>query len=809
MLKNYLKTAFRNLSRNKAYAFLNILGLALGIGCALTIFKVVKFEKSFDTHHEHYSKIYRIVHHNIYPDKENKGMGTPHPVGPAIREDYPEVKNVVRTNYVWGDQMNVKEGKDFEKFLLEEGVVFTENSFFQMFDVVFTSGDPETALTEPNTMVITASHARKLFSLEEGNESEAMGKTINYGNKKDFQVVGVVADHPKTTNFPFHLLFEYGSQEGINPYYGEGKRWTSTSSNTNTWILVDEGFEVAAFNDKLVSMVEKYYDEDTWDKKKYYVQPLASIHSDDEYGNYVYATPVEVLTALSVVAIFLVLTACINFVNLATAQAANRSKEIGIRKSIGGYTGQLIVQFFSEVTLITCVSLFFSLAIAEFLFVMLEDVIGTRLQLELFTSPETIVFLVILLIMVSFLSGFYPSFLLSRMNTVKALKNKITAKNSSGGLNLRKALVVAQFAISQFLIIGTVIISAQMKYFLTKDLGFEKEAIIKTYLPERNEVKNERFRQMMMEDPAIANVTFALSSPTGNSNSTSNFNYAPLESADDYEASYKPADHEYIDLYGLELLAGRGIQKNDSNNYVVINRKAADLMGFKDNYAGALNERLTSGWRGRELKIVGVMDDFHSQDLGQDLEYVFLLRDPEIYYEIAFKTATGSDIRKSITHFEDTWEKVYPEYVIDWQFFDESLAENYEREESIASLMSTFSIVSIIIGCLGLYGLIAFIAANRKKEVGIRKVLGALVIGIIQKFSVEVFVLVAISFVIAAPLAYYMLNAWLNEFQFRIELGFGFFLIALLATLIIAALTVSHRTISTALINPATTLKDE
>ncbi|WP_425391158.1 ABC transporter permease [Ekhidna sp.] len=809
MFKNYLKTAIRNLSRNKVYAFLNVLGLALGIGCALVIYKVIVFENSFDKHQENYDNIYRIVGQSIRAGEVSKGMGSPHPVGPTLREDYPDIQQVVRTHYEYGDQINVNEGQNVKKFLLEEGVVYTENEFFKVFSVEFLAGDSETALSEPNTAVISASESRKFFGLEKGNEANAMGRSINVGNLADFTVVGVISDPPEATNFPFTVLLEYSGQAASNPYFGEGKRWNSTSSNTNTYILVGDGFNRVTFDNKLLDFVEKHYEEGASERRRFVTQPLAEIHYDDEYGNYVYSTSPELIKALAIIAIFLVLTACINFVNLATAQAANRSKEIGIRKAIGGYSGQLVVQFFTEITLITLVALFCSLAIAEFLFVQLEDVIGTRLTLDLFVQFETIGFMLLLLVVVSFLSGFYPSILLSNMNTVQALKSKITSKDHSGGLNLRKALVVTQFTISQFLIIGTVIISAQMRYFMEKDLGFEKEAIIKSYLPQRDEVKNQRFKNLMLEDPAIENITFSLSSPTGNSNSHSNFNYPPLEIEEDFNASFKPADEEYVNLYGLELLAGRNFMPSDSINYVIINQRIADLMGFKDNYSGALGEKLTSGWRRNDLKVIGVMKDFHSQDLSEGIQYVLLLRDPEVFYEVAFKTREGANVKNAITHFEDTWEKVYPEFVVNWQFYDEQLAENYEQEQSVATLMTTFSAVSIIIGCLGLYGLIAFIAANRTKEVGIRKVLGASILSIIRKFTTEVFVLVIIAFLIAAPAAFFILNQWLNDYEFRIELGVEFFLIAFMVTLLIAAITVSHRTISTALINPATTLKDE
>jgi len=810
MFNNYLKTALRNLSRNRIYAILNVVGLALGIGFALVIFKVISYEKSFDKHQESYANIHRVVHQDILPNDVNYGMGTPHPVGPALISDYPEVRRVARTYEVGSYQININEDGDLKKFLVEGKIAFTENAYFEIFTNNFIAGDAKTALLEPNTAVISRSLARLFFGLKAGEESKAMGKSVGMGSIREFKIVAVIEDPVKATNFPFELLLEYEGQdhEEINPYYYEGKEWYSTSSNTNTWFLADDNFDPLSFDTKLTDFVKKYYNEEDWERKRYVTQPLGEIHSDDTYGNYSYSTSDQLIVALIIIAVFLILTACINFVNLATAQAANRSKEIGIRKAIGGFKKQIIVQFFAEITLITFIALLGSLAIAEFLFIHLEDVINTRLQLDLLENFETIGLLVGLLVLVSFLSGFYPSILLSRMNTVMALKNKITAKNSSGGLNIRKALVVAQFAISQFLIIGTVIISAQMDYFLSKDLGFDQEAIIKSYVPERNEKKNELLRQVLLKHPEIKNVTFALSSPTGSSNSHSGFNYAPLESNEPYEASFKTVDENYMSLYGLELLAGRDLMKTDSANRVVINQRTADLMGFKDNYVGAVGETLSSGW-GMNLKIVGVMKDFHSQSLQDGYQYVFLLRIPSMFYELAIKTSDGADIRLAVDKFEEAWDKVYPEYVKDWTFFDEELASNYEQEQSISYLMRIFSMVSIVIGCLGLYGLIAFIASNRTKEVGIRKVLGASVYSIIRKFSVEIFTLIIIAFVVAAPLSYYVMDAWLSDYEFRIDVGIEFFLLAFITTLFIAIITVSHRTISTALVNPARTLKDE
>lgn len=807
MLKNYLITALRNLRRNKVYAALNIFGLALGIGCALVVYGVIRYEMSYDQHEPNLSRIYRIVHHDIHPDRVEKGMGTPHPLGPALIQDFPEVQNMVRTHYAEGDQINIRDEKgDLKKFLFEEGLVFTENAFFNIFHTTWVVGDPEFALTQPRTAVISRSVARQLFELPPMQEHQAMGRTINYNNLEDFTVVGVIEDPLKTSSLPFTLLFDYPSQAKVNPYYGEGTSWNSTSSNTNTYFLAAEGFDVAAFDQKLVGMVEKYRSKQTAEELRYFAQPMHRVHFDREYRSYPGSTSPEFLFALGMIGIFLVITACINFVNLATAQAVNRSKEIGIRKAIGGLSRQLVVQFMAEIGMITLLSLLIALGICEFMFGWLQDIIGVKLTLAFLLSPEALGFLVLLFVGVSLLSGFYPAWLLSRMNAVLALKNKISARQHAGGLPVRKALVIVQFAISQFLIIGTLIIGSQTKYFLDKDLGFQTNAILTHFLPERDVVKMERFRQQLLTDASVQQVSFALSEPTGNSDAHSNFNYAPLGSKSDYNGNFKIVDEHYMELFEISLLAGRGVKKTDTNQ-IVINRKLANLMGFEDRYAEVIGEKLTTGWYGGEKVIVGVTEDFHTYSLSEDLDYVIFLYQPEVFYSLAFKLAPGADVSAAMRHFEKTWETVYPEYVIDLQFYDEELANRYEEEQHVAALMRVFSIISILIGCLGLYGLMAFIAANKAREIGVRKVLGASVGNILMMFSREVLVLLLVAFALTTPLAYYVLNQWLDHFVFRISIGAGVFATAFGVTLLIAMVTISYKTISAALVNPAETLK--
>ncbi len=809
MLRNYIITALRNLKRNKVYTSLNVIGLALGIGCAVVIFKVIRYEMSFDKHQSNYEKIYRVVNENIYPDRTEKGQGVPHPMGRALINDYPELEVVTQVHYDYGTQINVRnEDGSIDKFIFDEGIAHIDSNYFEVFDVNWIAGDEEGALKDPGTVVITRSVARKLFALPEGEESKAMGKTIDYNRLVDHIVVGVIEDPVETTNFPFTMLFSYSGLEKTDPYYNGGKNWHSTSSSTNAYFVPSsDNFDPIGFDQKLLDLVEKYRGEGESEETHYLTQPLSNIHFNEDFDNYTGSTSIKFLYALGVIGLFLVLTACINFVNLATAQAANRSKEIGIRKAIGSLSSQLVVQFLSEIAIITLIALLLSLAISEILFISLEDLMGYRLTLNLLDDYSVPGFLSILFVVVTLLSGFYPSVLLSRMNTVMALKSKITSKNHSGGLSLRKGLVIIQFTITQFLIIGTLVITAQMKYFGAKDLGFETEAILTTYLPQRDdETKNERFRQLMLNSSAISEVTFSISQPTGNSNSSSNFNYAPLESENSYHGNFKPVDEFYMDLFGIELLAGRKIRKGDTSR-VVINRKIADLMGFEGRYEDAINEELETGWG--DKKIVGVMENFHVWSLRHKMDFALLLYEPRVFYSVSFKTSSEHGIEAAIDHYEKVWEQVFPEYVSDYEFYDEQIAERYEYEQNVSGLMRIFSIISILIGCLGLYGLISFIALNKTKEIGVRKVLGASITNILGMFSKEIILLMSIAFLVATPLAWYLMINWLEQYAFRIEIGPWFFVIAFIITLTIAFITISHRTITSAMINPAKTLKDE
>jgi len=788
---------------------LNIAGLALGIGCALVIYKVIDYELSFDTHHSNYDNIYRVVRTSVRPDATEHNSGAAHPLGPALREEFPIIKEVAIVDYQSQLQVNIsQESGEFTRYLDENGVTFAQTEIFRIFDFEFLAGNPSEALKNPNEVILSVKWMNKFFGFERNEAQLAMGKRINLEGKKELVVVGVYEDFPETTDFPFRMIINYETLEGINRYFGEGKNWHSVSSTTSCLVLLDEKTTPQAIERQLPDFIDKYVGEGTSQFLSLKLQPLSDIHFNEVLYNYSERSiNKQVLIALAIIGLVLVVTACINFINLSTAQAVKRSKEIGIRKVMGGFRTQLIIQFLSETFIITFFAVLVSLGVAELLLVNLADILSYQLHLNLFEEPLFLVFLFGLTIFVGFLSGLYPSFLLSRIDAINAIKTKL-GSTSTGGFSLRRALVIFQFGMSQLLIICTLIVSSQMELFNSKELGFAKDAIVLAYLPDNHDSKLERLREGLMSNPEVSAVSFNLSAPTGENNSFANFNYVPANIEEDPHANFKIADEHYIDLYEIELIAGRKLKKSDSG--AVINRRVVEFMGL-DNPEKAIGEPLKSGFGGDNgLEIVGVVEDFHTQSLNDGLDLVIMVNYPSLFFEVAVKfNKTEGSLSNAKEIVEMEWNKVFPANVFDFDFYDKQLAESYEDEQSIAKLLTIFSVIAIFIGCLGLYGLITFMANQKTKEIGVRKVLGASVVDILRIFSKELVLLMIIAFIIAAPVSFFSMDKWLNNFEYRIDISFNIFLIAVLVSFAIALFTMGYRSIKAAFANPSESLKDE
>jgi len=785
----------------------------MGLGCVLVIYRYISHHTSFDKDQPAYERIYRVVSQESTPTGIDFNDGLPHPVGKSLRNDFPEMVAVAQTHFEYGGQINIREEDGNTSKYEEDGVVFVEPSIFDIFDFNVLVGTPSVSLKDVNTAVITSSLAQKYFDLSENALADAIGRKINFSSAIDLTVVGVIADRPETTDFPFTVLISYDSQKETNPYYDDGTKFNSTSSATNCYVLLGVSDNPENYDSRLTDFVGKYFGEDEVETFTMSLMSLQEMHSHPEYQKYSgTALPPSEKWALVALAAILLVAGCINFINLATAQAVKRSKEIGVRKVLGSGKTRLVLQFLSETFIITLVALLISLVFAEVLLINLEEVIGTALSIDILDNPATIGFLLIIAAVVTFLAGFYPSVLLSRMNPVLAIKNKISSQHHTGGMSLRRLLVIVQFAISQVLIIGTIVVTSQMDYVRNADLGFNKDAIINAFVPEPgDETAVDRLRTSLMQHPNIENVAFSLGTPSATNNAHSNISYAPMDTDAEYTGNFKPIDENYLELFGLELLAGRNLRKSDNDTVAIVNRYLTEWMGLSSPEE-AIGKKLKTGYGG-DKTIIGVVENFNVYSLHSEMDYVIFFKLPEFNYNVSVKLATTNglinDLEGALSNIEESWQASFPDYIYDYEFYDEDLASEYEDEQATAQLLTLFSGIAIFIGCLGLYGLISFISTQKSKEIGIRKVLGASILSVLGIFSKELLILLVVAFLVAAPLGYWVMDGWLSDFAYSIDITIVEFAVAIFFTIVIALLTMSYQSIRAAIANPVESLKDE
>ena len=803
MLRNYIVTSYRNLLRNKVYAALNIAGLALGIGCSLVIYKVINYETGFDKFRANYSEIYRLVGQSESASGIDYDAGVPFPTGKALRNDYPELTKIA-TVMSYEDVLITLDNED--KFQEGMGLAFTEPEFLEIFDFEILHGKRVDYLTSPEEALISESLAAKFFGYNGTNPDVVIGQSLTFDNALKQTISAIFEDQPEQTDFPFTLFIPYDSQQPLNPFYQDGTNWEMTMSNNHVYFTLAEGTNIRSLESTFGAFLEKYRSAEIAERNDFSLLPLSEEHFSQRYSNFTgRIAREEFLLALAIIGVFLIVTGAVNFINMATAQSVIRAKEIGIRKVMGGRRSQLVIQIFAETFIITFLALLISLGLAELFFIQLQDILGYRLYIDLLGGPGTIIFLLVILLTVTFLSGLYPALLLSKSSALLSMKTR--GMTSKGSINVRRGLVIFQFAISQFLIFATLVINSQMDYFQNAPLGFEQDNILQFGLPDNNPQTLEVLRNQLLTNPKIEAVSFALGGPTSDNNATTAFSYPKSGSDDRHQANFKSVDEHYVDLFGLEILAGRNLRSTD-DSVILINETMLAKMGLTDP-SEAIGERVRA-WGNRN--IVGVIKDFHTYSLHEEKIPTVLFRLPPYYYQGQVKLSDGisyADVSQSIEYIGEKWSEAFPKYLYDYTFVDDFLATQYEAEQRVSKLYQIFSILAIFIGCLGLYGLISFIANQKTKEIGIRKVLGATLGNILNIFSKELVMLLLIAFVIATPLAYTMINDWLNEFSYQVKIGARVFGYSFGITLIIALVTMGYNSITAALANPVDSLRDE
>jgi ABC-type antimicrobial peptide transport system permease subunit len=794
------------------YTIINIAGLAVGIAVCMMIFIIIQFQTSFDNFHSKKDRIYRVLTEYHNADAANTGKDVPFPMPEGLKTTFAQIEQVTPVWASHNDNLLIPDynGTTIKVFKEGKGIFFIGPSFFKMFDYPLLAGSYE-SLKDPNNVLLTKEIAEKYF----GDWETAMGKTINlkaggslFSHATDvLKVSGILATIPANTDFQLKLVVAFGT--GITEDMSKNTDWQDrTNSDFGCYVLLPPNISVNNFNQQLRAYSLKMESPDN--KDSHIIQPLSAVHYDTQTGDYSNKTiSRQLLNVLWLIAAFILLIACVNFINLSTTQAVNRAKEISIRKVFGSNKSQLQIQFIIETFLIVISALI----IASFITILALPYINQLLELPLsfnkLNNPAIILFLLTITIGVTALACFYPSVVLSRLSPVNALKSKLTA-NTAKGISLRGGLVVFQFIIAQVLIIGTLIIVKQMNYFMDQPLGFDKDAIID--VPFRVDTvffrREEHLKQQLLSVSGVQAVSFSSNTPVEDADdiwSTFKFDHATKE--EDFKAITKFADEEYVPAYKLQLIAGRNLQPSGMTREFLVNESLMKSLGIKKPDE-ILNKEI-SMWGDRiKCPVVGVLKDFNDRSFRHYPAPLLITTNRTMYSQAAIKLET-KNISSTLQSVKTVWEQTLPNFVYEYNFLDDKIAGFYKQESHLAQLYEIFAAIAIFLSCLGLYGLALFMAVQRTKEVGIRKVLGASADKIVYLFSKEFIMLIAVAFAIASPIAWYFMHNWLQNYAYSIIISWWLFAAGGSVALIIALATISYQAIKAASANPAKSLSSQ
>ncbi len=795
MFRNYLKTSLRNLLKYKGYSFINITGLTIGITCSVLILLWVNNELSYDRFHENSDRIYRVDVRAVWGDTKIRQAFTPALLTPTMRKDFPEMEEGVKISK-WGGTTIICDDRTFN----EDGILAVDSTFFDVFSFGLVKGDRNNVLKEPNSVVLTVSTADRLFGTE-----DPVGKIILIDSDRQFTVTGIAENVPANSHFHFDYLLSLNTFE-----YNRSRNWFA--NNFRTYILLREGADYRQLDAKFPDFVSRYLFEggnyEEWAANgnfwEFYLQPLTDIHLNSHLsgefepnGNKAY------VYIFFIVAMFILAIASINFVNLTTARSANRAKEVGIRKVVGSVRQQLIQQFLGESILISTLSVTLSVIAVKVLLPYFSNLVGTHLEFNILQEVLILPGLIISALALGIFSGIYPAFFLSSFKPAAVLKGKVRegVKNSV----LRNGLVIFQFAISVVLIICTLIVFKQLEFLQNEKLGFEKEQVI--VVKNGREVRDQMnpFREKLLQHPGIKIVSASHTLPGRFLN---NILFNP-EGEESLTLNIISCDEDFLESLKMEMDKGRFFSKDfpTDSSAIIINQTAARLLNWDE----PLGKQF-SGFGRQAMTVIGVIKDFHYASMRQEIRPMALI---PLGINNGWNTNYVSirvqieDIPGTIGYIKKTWDSFVPEMTFEYSFLDEDFNSLYNNEQRTGRVFTVFMLLAVFIACLGLFGLASFMAEQRTKEIGIRKTLGASVSHIAMMLSGDFLKWIIISNIIAWPIAWYGMNTWLQDFAFRIRISFWFFLIAGVAALAFALLTVSYQAIKAARANPVDALKYE
>ncbi len=805
MFNNYIKVVLRNISRNKLYSFLNIAGLAIGIACCILILLYVQDELSYDRFHENADRIYRVNSHFSIKDRVMNFATTAHVQGPLLKDEYPEVENYVRFNGYGSPRVIRYRDKRFT----EEKFLWVDHTVFDVFSFKLLKGNPKQALKEPNTVVITEEMAKKYFRSE-----DPVDKKLRIHNDTYYTVTGVVQDIPANSYFQPDFMASFSSLK-LKP---SGNVSSDLVSNVDyyTYLLLREGTGYKDLEEKFAGFVDKYLTDllkALGGSVRFELQPLTRIylHSDRQL-ELERTGDISYIYLFSGIGLFILLLACLNFMNLSTARSANRAKEVGLRKVMGARRSQLIRQFLGESLILTLFSIVIALILVYALLPTFNNISGKELTTGYFSNPYLLIGLTGLFLFAGLLGGSYPAFFLSAFRPVSVLQGKL--KKGAKGSLLRIILVSLQFTVSIVLIIGIVIINKQLNFVHNQKLGYDKDQVIALRVRnEETQKKIEVVKNELLRHPDITHVSASSSLPLGRNSFTAH--HVVGKPKDELIMLYSQiVDEDFLDTYKMKLLQGRNFSKDystDPGESIIINEAAAKRLGWIDNALGKEIEIFMSINSMKKYKIVGVVKDYHFQSLHEKIQPLVLYNaNPHggNYYRLSIRSKS-KNIQAILSFIESKWREFDSKYPFEYVFLDDQYESLYRTEERLGQLFGYFTALAIIIGCLGLFGLSTFSAEQRTKEIGIRKVVGATIPNVILLLVREFTKWVFLAVFIAWPLGYFIMNKWLQNFAYRTKLGFDTFLLSALLALLIALLTVTYQAVKTALANPVDSLKYE
>jgi len=818
MFKNYLKIALRNIGRHKGYSFINIAGLAIGMAVCILILMFVRGELSYDTHHEHKDRIYRIERQWFAADGSVRGelCSVAPSFIPLLEEEFPEMEHVIRM-FGSGDTLITFGENNF----VEERFYFAENDIFEVFTIPVIKGDPQTALKDPNSIVLSESMAKKYFG-----DEDPVGKVMKVdSSREDFQVTGVMKDVPKNSHIHFDFLASFITLKGRYPYYRDGSDYFFGSSNfsdnvTYTYMRLARNADSGEVAARIPGFIDRHlptYESESGDIiypsqwNNLILRKVTDIHLYSHTNNELEAnSDIRYVTLFTLIAVFILIIACINFMNLSTARAVKRAREVGLRKVVGANRRLLTTQFLGESLLIALLAMALALALVSILLPYFSAFSGHELRLSLLTNAVGFLILAGVFLITGLAAGLYPAVYLSAYKPATILRGELT--RGTRGAIMRKVMVVFQFAISAALIISVGVVFKQMRFLQNANLGFQRENIVlipsdRVVLQNWREIKNE-----LLKNPRILAATLSKRAPSGRLLDAPGFRAEINEEMVDgsFSMPHNRVEHDFFKTYGMKIVAGRDFSMDfptDENEAFILNETAVRRLGLKSPEA-AVGLPMETRAPNRTGRVIGVVADFNYESMHNKIVPMITYIRLESANTVSMRIAAGN-IQETINYVQGIWDRFHPGYPVSYTFLDDRLNALYRNEVRMMEMFGYFSMLAIFIACLGLFGLASFTTEQRTKEIGVRKVLGATVSKIIILLSREFAKWVLAANIIAWPIAYFVMDMWLDNFAYRINIGWTAFLLTAVLTSMIALLTVSYQSIKAAVANPADSLRYE